>query len=94
MDQSQEQWYTNKELFEMMQQMKEEMRTLLIEIKQVTTIIRDYNELRERVFACEKRIDLAEGKNEGKEEGKKTVWGYIIGFSGLIVALLTLSFNR
>jgi hypothetical protein len=42
-------WYDNKQLFEMVQELKEDIRTISSEMKQTTEIIKKYNGLREQM---------------------------------------------
>lgn len=42
-------WYDNKQLFEMLQQLKQEMVLLSKEMAETRAIIRNYNGLREKV---------------------------------------------
>lgn len=84
-----EQWYTNKELFEMIQELKKEMAELCITMKETKTLIKDYNSLRQRLQNCE--IQLVEG--HGKELGSKTLWGYIIGAFGIASFLCSIVFH-
>lgn len=87
MDQQQP-WYNNKELFEMLNDFKEEIGDLRLEMKETKTLIRDYNGLRasvndvsERIGKCEKTID--ENKNSRKE-----YIGYILAAISTLFLLL------
>lgn len=44
-----EQWYSNKDLLEMMNDLKLDITNLRVEIKETKTLIRDYNNLRTKV---------------------------------------------
>ena len=79
---TQDQWYSNKQLFEMMQTLTTKMAELQLEMAQTTILIRDYNGLRQKINECEKA--LFEG--QGKAAGGKDMWGYIFGVLCLIVS--------
>ena len=68
----------------MVQELQQQMSQLSGEMQKTTTIIRDYNGLREKVERCEKRIKLSEGQCKGN----KDMWGYVVGGIGLLLALL------
>ena len=42
-------WYDNKEIYEMMQQIKQDMAALREEMAETRTMIRDYNSLRQKL---------------------------------------------
>ena len=42
-------WYDNKDIYEMMQQIKQDMAALREEMAATRTLIRDYNSLRQRL---------------------------------------------
>jgi len=78
-----EQWYDNKELYEMMVALSKGLEATNAELGKTQTLIRDYNGLRERLDKCEKRLD----QEEGQGKGLKDMWGYITGALGVIVAI-------
>lgn len=80
-----EQWYTNKELHEMMMDFTGKIEKLGAELEKTQTMIRDYNGLRERLGKCERRLD----RNEGQDAGSHSMWGYIVGALGVIFALIS-----
>ena len=80
-----EQWYSNKDLFEMVQSLQGQMAQLSLEIQKTTVLIRDYNGLRERLNTCEQRLDQATGTGRGARE----MWGYVVGGIGLLLALIS-----
>lgn len=82
---AEEQWYTNRDLFGMVQELHKEMSALKTELAETTTLIRDYNGLRQKINDCERA--LFEG--HGKAAGGKEVYGYIVGGIGLIIALIS-----
>lgn len=80
----QEQWYTNKDLYEMMVDLSKGLEKTNAELLETRTMIRDYNGLREKVEECSKRLDLSAGQGKGS----KDMWGYVVGGIGLLLALL------
>jgi hypothetical protein len=80
------QWYTNKELFEMVQRLQTEIGQLRMEIQRTTTLLRDYNGLRERLDECEKGLDQL----SGERLGSKNFWGYLVGAVGITTAIISL----
>ena len=80
-----QEWYTNKELYEMMVELGKGLESTNAELTKTQTMIRDYNGLRERLDQCEKRID----QSAGKGQGSKDMWGYIVGGIGLLFAILS-----
>ena len=69
----------------MVQDLKQDIGTLKMELAETTTLIRDYNGLRQKINECEKA--LFEG--QGKAAGGKDMWGYIVGALGVIMALIS-----
>jgi tetrahydromethanopterin S-methyltransferase subunit G len=80
-----DQWYTNKELYEMMVALSKELEATNAELSKTQVMIRDYNGLRERLHECEQRIDQV----TGQRSGGKDMWGYIVGGIGLLFAILS-----
>ena len=56
------------------------------ELEKTQVLIRDYNDLRQRINDCEKAMY----ENQGKETGGKNVWGYIVGAIGIASFVLSL----
>ena len=84
---AEEQWYTNKDLYGMVQDLKQDISTLKLELAETTTLIRDYNGLRQKINDCERALF----ENHGKETGGKNVWGYIVGAIGIASFVLSLA---
>jgi len=61
---SEKEWYGNKELFEMIRDLTEEIRSVKIEMHETRIIIKEYNELRRTLGNCEKRISKIETVNK------------------------------
>ena len=53
---TQDNWYSNKELFEMMEGFKREVTDLRIEMRETKTLIRDYNGLRKNINDTNKKM--------------------------------------
>lgn len=73
---SKQNWYSNKELFEMLEAWKDDIVNLRLEMKETKTVIRDYNGLRKSINDANKEIveikeeinkELSEIKVEIKE---------------------------
>ncbi len=79
-------WYSNKELYEMMVDLSKGLEQTNAELAKTQTMIRDYNGLRERLDKCEQRVD----EFVGKSSGGKDMWGYVVGGIGVISFILSL----
>ena len=86
MEQGEKEWYSNKELYEMMVALSKRLEHTSAELEKTQVLIRDYNDLRQKINDCEKA--LFEG--HGKEAGGKNVWGYIVGAIGIASFVLSL----
>lgn len=80
-----QEWYTNKELYEMMVDLSKGLEKTNAELAKTQVLIRDYNGLRVRLDKCEKRVEQV----YGAEKGSKDMWGYIVGGIGLLLALIS-----
>ena len=85
MAEEKEQWYTNKDLFEMVQGLQNNIADLNTAMKETAVLIRDYNGLRKEINECKQKL----WENEGKTEGGHSVWGYVVGGIGLLMALIS-----
>lgn len=83
------QWYDNKQLYEQIQSLKDQIAELNVEMQKTTTLLRGYNGLRERIDDCEIAIAKASAKAEGNASGSKDTWGYIIGALGIGAAIIS-----
>lgn len=72
-----EQWYSNKDLYEMVRDLREEVQTMI-------RVVKEYNGLRETLNDCIRRITAMEERALGRYGAGKAVreWG------GWIVAIL------
>ncbi len=78
------QWYSNKDLYEMMVDLSKGLEKTNAELAKTQVLIRDYNGLRERLDKLEQRID----QTSGQSKGSKDMWGYLVGGIGLLLALI------
>ena len=81
----QEQWYSNKDLYEMMVALSKGLEHTSAELEKTQVLIRDYNDLRQKINDCERALT----ENQGKEAGGKNVWGYIVGAIGIASFVLS-----
>jgi len=79
------QWYSNKDLYEMMVELGKGLEKTNAELSKTQTLIRDYNGLRERLHECEQRIDQVTGQRSGGQ----AMWGYVVGGIGLLLAIIS-----
>lgn len=82
-----EQWYSNKDLYEMMVGLSKGLEKTNAELAITQSLIRDYNGLRHKINECERALF----ENHGKEAGGKNVWGYIVGAIGIASFVLSLA---
>ncbi len=83
-----EQWYNNKELFEKIEDLSEDISNLRIEMKETKTLIRDYNGLRASVNDISKRIGGCETAVEENKSNRKEYIGYIVAAVSTLFLLL------
>lgn len=77
-------WYDNKELFEMIQELKEELR-------ETTRLIKEYNGLRKKQYDFEGRlISLEQNLNNSKDSKKDRQWllGWIVALVSVLYSIL------
>lgn len=97
----QEQWYSNKEIFQFFENFKSDMTEknnhllsqmgkLELEMAKTTTLIRDYNGLRSKIDECEKKINTLETSKSTEKETKKDGrdWiGWVVAVGMFILAI-------
>lgn len=79
------QWYTNKELFEL-------INDLQVEMRETRAIIKRYNGLYERLGHVEKKIEFIEAEQRGKNKVKQGIiaWGgWLFGLVSLLIMIYT-----
>ncbi|MBM7598458.1 hypothetical protein JOC34_000815 [Virgibacillus halotolerans] len=87
----QNEWYTNKDLFELIGNMQQEFHGLRSEMRETRTLMKQYNGLREEIGVVKDRVDAIEAKEEGRNSVGLAIrnWsGWIFGFITLIVLLI------
>lgn len=82
----QREWYSNKDLYEMMVDLSKRLENTDAELAKTQVLIREYNGLRARLDQCDKSI----AEILGQKSGGKDAWGYIIGGFGLLMAIVTM----
>jgi len=80
-----EQWYSNKDLFEMFSQLRKDIETLRREMDRTTTLIRDYNNLRQQVNELMRKVSSIQGATETRKD--YTSW--IIAGVAMFIAVLS-----
>ena len=83
---TEQEWYTNKELYEMMVDLSKGLEHTNLELSKTQVMIREYNGLRARIEECEKK----QRESTGKSAGSKDMWGYIVGGIGIVSFILSL----
>lgn len=58
MSMEQREWYSNKDLYEMLQGLKDDIATLRKEMTETRTLIRDYNGLRAKVEDVSSKVNM------------------------------------
>lgn len=81
----QKEWYSNKELYEMMVDLSKRLESTNAEMAKTQVMIRDYNGLRERLDKCEQSM----AEEIGSKSGGKDTWGYVVGGIGLLLAIIS-----
>lgn len=81
-------WYSNKDLFEMIDKFKEEVNDLTIEMKETKMLIRDYNGLRKNINDNNKKVGELERKIETLVDSRKEYIGYIIAAISTLFLIL------
>lgn len=91
-----EQWYSNKELFEQILAMKNDMQKLSAELQRTTETIKKYNGLREEIGELRKEIveiQKREAERQAKELERHSVGKAVRDWGGWIIALIMFVLN-
>jgi hypothetical protein len=88
-EQERQEWYTNKELYEMMVDLSKGLEATNAELAKTQIMIREYNGLRARIDECER----TQREAMGKSTGSKDMWGYVVGGIGLISLIVSMIAN-
>jgi len=91
------QWYTNKELFERLGDLKDDVANLRVEMRETRTLIKSYNGLREKIERMEEENDILKSQiqsiidrdsaRNSTVENLRNWGGWIFGFVTLLVLL-------
>ncbi|MDQ0299621.1 uncharacterized coiled-coil DUF342 family protein [Salibacterium salarium] len=93
MGDEEKEWYSNKQLFEQLDQFKDNFRDLRVEMEQTRSTINKYNGLYEEVGKAREEIDAVKGqvnKLQERAKGRSAAWNGIKSWGGWIVAILTM----
>lgn len=85
-----ENWYTNKELFEQINNVSKDFTEMRAEMRETRMMIKQYNGLREKFDEVEKRQNHIESVVEGRKQVGTTIkeWGgWAVGIAALIARL-------
>lgn len=84
---TQEQWYSNKDLYEMFVGLRDEMSALRVDLRETQQLVKQYNGLRQQIHALEARLLAI----EQQRLGRAAVADSIIRWGGWFFALGTLA---
>lgn len=84
-----EQWF-DKKFFQMFEELKDEMQELKIEMAKTTTMIRDYNGLREKLENVDDRVTKLESIDTTKEKSWTKIWAVAGTFATIGMFILAL----
>ena len=79
-----EQWYTNKELFEMIQTWKDDVKELRQEMRETKAMIHQYNDLKTKLLQAQERIYTLEQDAFAQD----TISSFLRRWGGWIVAAI------
>lgn len=92
-DHKSREWYSNKEIFEKIINLSEELIVLRAEMRETRVIIKNYNGLREKIKEIEKDQAVIDEQIQtivNREEGRSSVWQGVKDWGGWIFGLITL----
>ncbi|SFP19399.1 hypothetical protein [Salibacterium halotolerans] len=99
-EQKNNEWYSNKDLFEQLNDVRADFHGLRTEMKETRTMIKQYNGLREEVGEVRNKIEKVKGQVnqiEAQAQGRSKTWdairvwgGWIVGVLGMAAAYLKL----
>jgi len=84
-------FYTNREIYEMLMEEKDERLKLTQELSLTREYVKKYNGLLEKIVNHEERLRVLEDKDTEKE-GKNKLWEGIKGYSVWIIGLITFGY--
>lgn len=83
-----EQWYSNKDLFEMLETFKKEVTGLRMDMNETKTLIRDYNGLRQSINDVTAKVEALQGIVKKSEDNRTEYIGYIIAVISIVFLFL------
>lgn len=86
------QWYTNKDLFELISAVQSEFNGLRSEMRETRHLMKQYNGLREEIGIVKGRIDGVDQKLveiEAESKGRSSVGKAIREWGGWVIAVIT-----
>mgnify|MGYP000889347501 CR=1 FL=1 len=84
-------FYTNREIYEMLMDEKDARLKLTQELSLTREYVKKYNGLLEKIVNHEERLRVLEDKDTEKE-GKNKLWEGIKGYSVWIIGLITFGY--
>lgn len=78
---------TQKEFYEVIQELRNEIHQVTVAMTKTNTLIRDYNGLREKINLHDDRIQVIEDHKSNKKEYREYL-GWLVGFIGALLAIL------
>jgi len=87
---SREEWYSNKELYELIMEMSDGLNALNVELKETQRVVKKYNSLRETLGECQLKIQEMENRAQERQRiGLFTrEWvGWLIGLLSFLLLL-------
>lgn len=85
-----QQWYTNKDIYEMVQKLQAEVGPLRTELRNTAEAVKRYNGLRERIDETERKLaaHLTTGAGQASVARGIREWGgWLVAIISLLVAL-------
>ncbi len=89
---SDNQWYTNKDLFELINNMSSDFHDLRSEMKETRNIIKKYNGLREELGIVKDKVEKMQARSEGRlsvGEAIRNWGGWLFAFITLVILIIT-----
>ena len=93
MTDEQKEWYSNKQLYEMMVDLSKGLENTNTELTKTQILIRDYNGLRAVINKCSEWQNNFDKQRKAEENRTHFGWekmGYVVGALGVIVAIIAL----
>lgn len=88
-----QEWYNNKQLYEMMVDLSKGLENTNAELTKTQTLIRDYNGLRVVINQCKEWQNNFDRQQRAEAKRVHFGWekmGYVVGALGVIVAIIAL----